>query len=114
MTYKKVYHDNVRRSIRSETLYTPDQLAHEISVIAYSILDNLTDHNNDTIMNQIIDEYLVLVENEEDIDTDLYEDLFDDFYLRICSRLELIFGVKHRLNGGDYDIIMEEGDQNED
>ena len=75
---------------------------------------NLIDHNNDTIMNQIIDEYLVLVENEEDIDTDLYEYLFDDFYLRICSRLETIFGVKHRLNGSDYDIIKEEGDPDED
>lgn len=114
MTYKKVYHDNVRRSIRSETIYTLDQLDHELSVITCAAIDTMMDHNNDYFINQVLNDCLILYENEDDIPGDVYDAIMDEYYWKIMYELMKILKIKHRINGGDYDIIMEEGDPDED
>lgn len=107
MVYIKHYHDNVRRVVRSITLYSPEELDLELSTITYSILDTLTDHNADKSIYDILSDYKVLVENEDDVEPDTYDALFDDFYQAIYNRLECLLERRGYVRAGDYDIMTE-------
>lgn len=102
MVYIKHYHDNVRRVVRSITLYSPEELNLELSTITYSILDTLTDHNADKSIYDILSDYIVLLE------PDTYDALFDDFYQAIYNRLECLLERRGYVRAGDYDIMTED------
>lgn len=108
MVYIKKFHENTRRTVRSVTLYTPDELDIELSTITYMILDTLTDPNNDKVICDYLGDYLVLLENEDDVDPDTYDALFDDFYQSIYSRLESLLDRRGYVRAGDYDIMTED------
>lgn len=108
MVFIKHYHDNVRRVVKSITIYTQDQLDIEISTITYSILDTLTDHNADKSIYDTLSDYMVLVENEDDIEPDTYDALYDDFYQAIYDRLESLLDRRGYVRAGDYDIMSED------
>ena len=108
MVYVKHYHDNVRRIVRSITLYTPEELELELSTITYSILDTLTDPNNDKVISEHLGDYLVLLENEDEVEPDLYDALYDEYYWKIMYRLMYLLKTRYRINGGDYDVMTED------
>ena len=110
MVYLKQYHDNVLHVVRSITIYTPEGLDHELSVITYSEMDNFTDYNNDPEINKLLDELLIINEEEDEVEPELYDMLIDEYYDAIFERLRKILETRGRINGGDYDIIMEEDD----
>ena len=110
MKYIKQYHDNIRCVNRSKELYDLDQLDHELSVITSHILDSLTDHNGDYFINQVINDYRVLLENEDDLSSDECDALMDEYYWKIMYELMKILKTRGRINGGDYDIIMKGDD----
>ena len=102
----KQYHDNVRHAVRTITIYTPEGLDHELSVITYAAMDNLTDYNNDPEINRLLDELLTIIEEEDEIEPELYDMLIDEYYESIFERLRKILVTRGRINGGDYDILM--------
>ena len=110
MVYLKQYHDNVCHAVRSISIYTPEGLDHELSIITYSAMDNLTDYNNDPEINRLLDELLTIIEEEDETEPELYDMLIDEYYESIFERLRKILETRGRINGGDYDIIMEEDD----
>lgn len=109
--YIKQYHDNVRHAVRSITIYTPESLDHELSVITYAEMDNLTDYNNDPEINKLLDELLTINEEEDEVDPELYDMLIDEYYESIIERLRKILETRGRINGGDYDIIKKGDNQ---
>ncbi len=108
MIYIKHYHDNVRRVVRSITLYSPEELDLELSTITYSILDTLTDHNADKSIYDILSDYMILVENEDDVEPDTYDALFEDYYHDIYYRLVSLLKLRGYVRAGDYDIMSED------
>ena len=108
MVFIKYYRDNVRRVVKSITIYTQDQLDIELSTITHTILDTLPDHNADKSIYDILSDYMVLVENEDDVEPDTYDALFEDFYQAIYSRLESLLDRRGYVRAGDYDIMTEE------
>ena len=108
MVYIKHYHDNVRHVVKSITIYTQDQLDIELSTITYTILDTLTDHNADMSIYDILADYTVLAENEDDVEPDTYDALFDEFYQSIYSRLESLLDLRGYVRAGDYDIMTKD------
>ena len=105
MVFLKQYHDNVRHAAREITIYTPEGVDHELSVITYSEMDNLTDYNNDPEINKLLDELLTINEEEDEVEPELYDMLFDEYYESIFERLRKILETRGRINGCDYDII---------
>lgn len=111
MEYIKQYHDNVRHAVRSITIYTLEGLEHELSVITYAEMDNLTDHNSDPEINKLLDELLTINEEEDEVEPELYDMLIDEYYESINQRLRKILETRGRINGGDYDIIKKGDNQ---
>lgn len=111
MEYIKQFHDNVRHAVRSITIYTPETLDHFLSVITYEMMDNLTDYNNDPEINKLLDELLTINEEEDEVEPEFYDMLFDEYYESIIERLRKILETRGRINGGDYDILKIEEDK---
>lgn len=111
MEYIKQYHDNVRHIVRSITIYTPENLDYELSVITYAAMDNFTDYNNDPEINRLLDELLTIYEEEDETEPDIYDAIMDEYYWKLMYRLLKILKTRGRINGGDYDILMKEEDK---
>lgn len=94
--------------MRSITLYVPEELDLELSTITYSILDTLTDHNADKSIYDTLSDYMVLVENEDDVEPDTYDALYEEFYQAIYSRLEYLLERRGYIRAGDYDVMTED------
>ena len=91
-------------------LLAQDSVKTTRSIITYSAMDNLTDYNNDPEINRLLDELLTIIEEEDETEPELYDMLIDEYYESIFERLRKILETRGRINGGDYDIIMEEDD----
>lgn len=110
MEYIKEYHDNVCHAVRSITIYTIENLNYYLSVLAYDMMDNLTDYNNDVVISYILDDILEYRKEEDELDPHLYDALMDNAYNYIKNRLYEILRTRGRINGGDYDILKIEED----
>ena len=108
MNYIKYYHDNVRVSVRAIALCTSEELNHELSIITDTILDTLTDHNADPSIYDALSMYMILTDNEDEVDSDTYDSIYSDIYNDVYSRLELLLKRRGFVRAGDYDIMSED------
>lgn len=111
---KKIYHDNVRTTVRSHDLNRYD-LNSELNTIVNNMMDNLTNYNP----SDNIDAALKYLKKFQDDDGDslgyeLYDDIIEAVNDSINRELFQMLEDEGRINGGDYDIIMKGDEDDED
>lgn len=111
---KKIYHDNVRTTVRSQDLNRYD-LNSEINTIVNNMMDNFTNYNPSDNIDAVL-KYLKKFQDDDgdSLGYELYDDIIEAANDSIHRELFQILEDDGRINGGDYDIIKEEGYSYED